>query len=91
MLASFGTDASKRHLWDSNTRRGDHIGLAGRRLRHSAKVSMCGEGAEQALGLSVVGRAAGSKKHSNILDSLGIETRTSRTLSENHATRPNSQ
>ena len=49
MLASFGTDASKRHLWDS------------RRLGHSAKVSMCEEGAEQALGLSVIGRAAGSK------------------------------
>ena len=29
---------SKRHLWDSNPR-GDPIGLAGRRLNHSAKVS----------------------------------------------------
>ena len=37
------------------TLRRDRIGLA-------AKV-LCGEGAEQALGLSVVGRAAGSKKN----------------------------
>ena len=64
---------------------------------------MCGDGAEQALGLSVVGRAAGSKKtfqhalpvarepRTGQRAVLGIEPRTSRTQSENHATRQNSQ
>ena len=47
--------------WVIRTHAGRPLGLAGRRLGHSAKVSMCEEGAEQALDLSVAGRAAGSK------------------------------
>ena len=56
-----------------------------RRLGHSAKVSMYGERAEQALDLLLVGKLRAYQQ-------AGLTAvLTSRTLSENHATRPNSQ